>query len=167
MLVCTFSARCLTRMTPKPFERIKVDPKKSMNIEIERLVIEPEKKKKKKDEKKKDDKEIAAKAAAPAAADAAKEDAESLPAAPESAKPWHRRRRPLPQTPAPAVAANHDPRVSFLQLSTALNVMFAPALNESVIATLPRILAELFRHQGRQRHARSGWALQHCGRAAR
>jgi hypothetical protein len=29
----------------KPFERIKVDPKKSMNIEIERLVIEPEKKK--------------------------------------------------------------------------------------------------------------------------
>ena len=36
----------------KPFERIKVDPKKSMNIEIERLVIEPEKKKKKKDDKK-------------------------------------------------------------------------------------------------------------------
>jgi hypothetical protein len=29
----------------KPFERIKVDPKKVMNIEIERLVIEPEKKK--------------------------------------------------------------------------------------------------------------------------
>ncbi len=36
----------------KPFERIKVDPKKSMNIEIDRLAIEPEKKKKKKDEKK-------------------------------------------------------------------------------------------------------------------
>ncbi len=36
----------------KPFERIKVDPKKAMTIEIDRLVIEPEKKKKKKDEKK-------------------------------------------------------------------------------------------------------------------
>ena len=51
----------------KPFERIKVDPKKTMNIEIDRLVIEPEKKKKKKDEKKdekddkKDGKEIATK----------------------------------------------------------------------------------------------------------
>jgi len=41
-----------------PFERIKVDPKKTMTIDIDRLVIEPEKKKKKKDEKKdeKDDK---------------------------------------------------------------------------------------------------------------
>src|ERR1700749_4490260 len=51
----------------KPFERIKVDPKKSMNIEIERLVVEPEKKKKKKDDNKDDkadEKEVAAKAAA-------------------------------------------------------------------------------------------------------
>ena len=30
----------------KPFERIKVDPKKGMEIEVDRLVIEPEKKKK-------------------------------------------------------------------------------------------------------------------------
>ena len=31
----------------KPFERVKVDPKKAMHIEINRLVIEPEKEKKK------------------------------------------------------------------------------------------------------------------------
>lgn len=96
----------------KPFERIKVDPKKTMQIEVDRLVIEPEKKKKKKDDEKKDDKkdekEIAAKSTeAPAAA------------------------------PAEQVAPDHDPRTSFLQLSKALNVMFAPALDSSVIATLP------------------------------
>lgn len=121
----------------KPFERIKVDPKKSMNIEIERLVIEPEKKKKKKDEKKKDDKEIAAKPAAPAAADAAKEEAESLPATPEPANASGQTPATAAANAAPAVAPNHDPRVSFLQLSKALNVMFAPSLNDSVIATLP------------------------------
>jgi TonB family protein len=38
---------------------------------------------------------------------------------------------------APAIAPNHDPRVSFLQLSKALNVMFAPTLDDSVISTLP------------------------------
>jgi TonB family protein len=116
----------------KPFERIKVDPKKTMNIEVERLVIEPEKKKKKKDEKKGDEKEAAAKATAPAPAssDAAKTD---TPAAPS----------PAPTTTAaaanqePAVAPNHDPRLSFLQLSKALNVMFAPNLDDSVIATIP------------------------------
>src|SRR6202023_2114183 len=50
----------------KPFERIKVDAKKSMNVEIERLVIEPEKKKKKKDTKDtkgKEEQKIAAKPA--------------------------------------------------------------------------------------------------------
>lgn len=124
----------------KPFERIKVDPKKSMNIEIDRLVIEPEKKKKKKDEKKKDDKEIAAKATAPAAADAAKEDAESLPATPEpgnGSSQTASSAMAAAANAAPAVAPNHDPRVSFLELSKALNVMFAPSLNDSVIATLP------------------------------
>jgi TonB family protein len=121
----------------KPFERIKVDPKKSMNIEIERLVIEPEKKKKKKEEKKKDDREIAAKAPAPATADAAKQDAESLPATPEPANASGQTTAAAAANAAPAVAPNHDPRVSFLQLSKALNVMFAPSLNDSVIATLP------------------------------
>jgi TonB family protein len=119
----------------KPFERIKVDPKKTMNIEVERLVIEPEKKKKKKDEKKGDEKEAAAKATAPAPAssDAAKTDTPDTPAAPS----------PAPTTTAaaanqePAVAPNHDPRLSFLQLSKALNVMFAPNLDDSVIATIP------------------------------
>src|SRR6201985_2103926 len=71
----------------KPFERIKVDPKKSLNIEVDRLVIEPEKKKKKKDEKKddkKDAKEIAAKPAT-ATDGAEKDDDDSLPAAPSTA----------------------------------------------------------------------------------
>ena len=92
----------------KPFERIKVDPKKAMHIEIDRLVIEPEKKKKKKDEKK-DDKD--------------KKDGAAIATA-------------APAVPPP-VSPEHDPRVSFLQLSKALNVMFAPALDDSVIATLP------------------------------
>jgi TonB family protein len=128
----------------KPFERIKVDPKKSMDIEIERLVIEPEKKKKKKDEKKKDEKEIAAKPAAGVTTGAAKEDAESLPATPEPANQSNQTAASATITAAsstanaePAVAPNHDPRVSFLELSKALNVMFAPSLDDSVIATLP------------------------------
>ena len=112
----------------KPFERIKVDPKKTMNIEIERLVIELEKKKKKKDDKKdekKDEKEIAANAAA--VDDAARKTAIALLAlAPKGSA-----------EPATPVAPEHDPRVSFLQLSKAINVMFAPALDDSVIATLP------------------------------
>jgi TonB family protein len=112
----------------KPFERIKVDPKKSMNIEIDRLVIEPEKKKKKKDEKKnekKDEKEIAPNAAP--VDDAARRTALALLAlAPKGSG-----------EPATPVAPEHDPRVSFLQLSKALNVMFAPSLDDSVIATLP------------------------------
>lgn len=111
----------------KPFERIKVDPKKTMNIEIERLVIEPEKKKKKKDDKKdekKDDKEIAAKT--DPVDDAARKTAMALLAL-----------APRGSEPATPVAPEHDPRVSILQLSKAINVMFAPALDDSVIATLP------------------------------
>jgi TonB family protein len=109
---------------------MKVDPKKSMSIEIDRLVIEPEKKKKKKDEKKKDEKEIAAKAAAPASTDAGKNDPAS-----DAAKASGQ--TTATATTEPAVAPNHDPRVSFLELSKALNVIFAPALDDSVIATLP------------------------------
>jgi TonB family protein len=121
----------------KPFERIKVDPKKSMNIEIERLVIEPEKKKKKKDEKK-DDKEIAAKPAATPNA-AAKIETASLPSAPDAATVPAGTAAPTAAAAdaPPAIAPNHDPRVSYLQLSKALNVMFAPALDDSVISTLP------------------------------
>ena len=123
----------------KPFERIKVDPKKTMEIEIERLVIEPEKKKKKKDEKK-DDKEIAAK---PVAADsaAAKAETASLPSAPDASDAPAPVGKAAPSSATadapPAISPNHDPRVSFLELSKAINVMFAPALDDSVIATLP------------------------------
>jgi TonB family protein len=134
----------------KPFERIKVDPKKALDIEVDRLVIEPEKKKKKKDAKKdekKDEKEIAAKPATAADSDAQEEtEAASLPSAPDAATPSTVAARATAPTvlpaaasasPAPAIAPNHDPRVSFLQLSKALNVMFAPSLDDSVIATLP------------------------------
>jgi TonB family protein len=112
----------------KPFERIKVDPKKSMHIEVDRLVIEPEKKKKKKDEKKdekdkKDHPAIASEKQTPGPAAKDKQDEPAVAAA-------------APATPAQP-SPEHDPRVSFLQLSKALNVMFAPALDESVIATLP------------------------------
>jgi TonB family protein len=124
----------------KPFERIKVDPKKSMEMEIERLVIEPEKKKKKKDEKKddkKDDKEVAAKSDATPDA-AAKTATASLPSAPDASTAHAGATVPATASDAPpAVAPNHDPRVSFLQLSKAINVMFAPALDDSVMATLP------------------------------
>lgn len=145
----------------KPFERIKVDPKKTMNIEVERLVIEPEKKKKKKD---KDEKEVAAKPAALATKDAA-----ALPAAPdaspaEGAPETATAASPATgsnNTPAPAagtapeVAPNHDPRVSFLQLSKAINVMFAPSLDDSVIATLPEYWQHYFAtKEGKVRAAR-------------
>jgi TonB family protein len=127
----------------KPFERIKVDPKKAITIEVDRLVIEPEKKKKKKDEKK-DTKEIAAKPAAAAATEVAEKDEEdSLPSAPDTSAAAAK--TPTAGAPAmavtagaaPTIAPNHDPRVSFLELSKALNVMFAPGLDDSVIATLP------------------------------
>jgi TonB family protein len=130
-----------------PFERIKVDPKKTMTIDIDRLVIEPEKKKKKKDEKKddkddkkdskkdkKDDAEIAAKA--DPSNDAARKAAIALLAtAPDAATMPAGSAAGLEG--APPVAPEHDPRVSILQLSKALNVMLAPTLDDSVIATLP------------------------------
>jgi TonB family protein len=128
----------------KPFERIKVDPKKVMNMEIDRLVIEPEKKKKKKDEKKgekKDEKEIAAKAEP--GDDAVRKAAIALLAtAPNAAAPT----ATASATPeaSTAVAPEHDPRVSILQLSKALNVIFAPSLDDSMIATLPEYWQNYF-----------------------
>jgi TonB family protein len=131
-----------------PFERMKVDPKKTMTIDIDRLVIEPEKKKKKKDDKKdekddkkdskkddkKDDAEIAAKA--DPSNDAARKAAIALLAtAPDAATMPAGSAASLDG--APPVAPEHDPRVSILQLSKALNVMLAPTLDDSVIATLP------------------------------
>jgi TonB family protein len=117
-----------------------------MTIEIDRLVIEPEKKKKKKDEKK-DEKEIAAKAATAGHEAAPKSEGAALPSAPDAAD--------SEATPAgtattatvaaaPAIAPNHDPRVSFLQLSKALNVIFAPSLDDTVIATLPEYWQNYF-----------------------
>jgi TonB family protein len=133
----------------KPFERIKVDPKKAMTIEIDRLVIEPEKKKKKKDEKKgekkdekKDEKEIAANAEP--GNDAARKAAIALLAsAPDAATMPAGTASPLAGA-LPAVAPEHDQRVSFLQLSKALNVIFAPSLDETVIATLPEYWQNYF-----------------------
>ncbi len=136
----------------KPFEKIKVDPKKTMTITIERLVIEPEKKKKKKEENK-----IAAKTAEPAAKESVTKEPVELPSAPEttdakvtetaSATPAATTaENPAPAAAptgataaaaAPTVSPEHDPRISFLQLSKAINVMFAPTLDDSVIATLP------------------------------
>jgi TonB family protein len=134
----------------KPFERMKVDPKKAMNIEIDRLVIEPEKKKKKKNEKK-DGKEIAAKPAASAVSNVPEEaDTASVPSAPETstgkaaATPTGTPAATATVAAEPTVAPNHDPRVSFLQLSKALNVIFAPALDDSVIATLPEYWQNYF-----------------------
>ena len=128
----------------KPFERIKVDPKKTMQIEVDRLVIEPEKKKKKKKEDTKDEKETAAKGAETAAGDAATTQEAS--AAPEQ------------------IAPNHDPRTSFLQLSKALNVMFAPSLDESVIATLPGYWQNYFAtKEGKVRAQRVAAALRPGG----
>ena len=140
----------------KPFERIKVDPKKAMNIEIDRLVIEPEKKKKKKDEKKdekKDGKDIAAKpAAASPASDSQDDETDSaaLPSAPQTSTgkaataSTGTAAGTATAAAAPAIAPNHDPRVSFLQLSKALNVIFAPALDDSVITTLPEYWQNYF-----------------------
>jgi len=161
----------------KPFELIKVDPKKSVEINIERLVIEPEKKKKKKElEKEQAAKAAAAKAGASAVA---KDSAAALPSAPAPATTPASAPEgddeiaaaPAPGTSAspattaptttasatgaaPAVSPEHDLRISFLQLSKALNVIFAPGLNDSVVATLPPYWQKYFATKaGRSRSA--------------
>ena len=151
----------------KPFEKIKVDPKKWVTLSVERLVIEPEKKKKKKDI----EKELAAKTAAAknaaAPAVAAKDATPALPSAPEPADTETASSAPAitPAAPAttatavPAVplpAASHDPRVSFLELSKAMNAIFAPDLDASVIATLPDYWQNYFATKdGRTRAAKA------------
>lgn len=164
----------------KPFELIKVDPKKSVQIDIERLVIEPEKKKKKKDlEKEAAAKALAAKTAATAQTAAGKTDGTSAVAAASPAAPTtvaettdesSAQETPAQKTSesaaasaptttaiattAPAIAPNHDPRTSFLELSKTLNLIFAPALNDSVIATLPVYWQQYFATKaGRSRAA--------------
>jgi TonB family protein len=183
----------------KPFELIKVDPKKSIEIDLERLVIEPEKKKKKKEiEKEQAAKNAAAAQAAgavarkssaattpgtpastpagtstnaaesastptpaapgdgnaiaaqPAAASAAVQTAAAVPAQTAAAVPA----QTAVATP-PAVSPEHDLRISFQQLSKAINVIFAPGLNDSVIATLPPYWQNYFATKaGRSRAAK-------------
>jgi TonB family protein len=145
----------------KPFERIKVS-KKPLEITIDRLVIEPEKKKKK---HKGDDKQVAAKpattpAGAPAAAGSPapgttteastsgvanppdvtfdEADANSSPDATATRTDLTAKAAPaaLPKA-APVDPAHHDPKESWQQLSKALDQVFAPGLDDSVIATLP------------------------------
>ena len=145
----------------KPFERIKVS-KKPLEITIDRLVIEPEKKKKK---HKGDDKQVAAKPAtaptgtpapagspAPAATDAStsgvanppdvtfdEADAKATPDATSTGKPdLTAKAAPAAIVKAPPVdPAHHDPKESWQQLSKALDQVFAPGLDETVISTLP------------------------------
>jgi TonB family protein len=137
----------------KPFEKIKLS-KKPVEIEIERPVIEPEKKKKNKKQHESANATQGSGIAVPAGA--AKDDDDS--AAPaegarsaETPSPENLAAKkeitgisPDPDTlqkdalkkdtpPAP----HHDPRESYVQLSAAIEKIFAPSLDDSVIATLP------------------------------
>ncbi len=131
----------------KPFERIRVS-KKPVEITIDRLVIEPEKKKKKKDL----EKEKAALAApvkpgmpAPAAAPASSET--SGVANPPDVTFDDQASTAKPDLTSQASAASLAkmpvepvhllPKDSWIQVAKALNVVFAPGLDDSVIATLP------------------------------
>jgi TonB family protein len=139
----------------KPFERIKVS-KKPVEITIDRLVIEPEKKKKKKQE---------AKAAPPAkpllpgqpanatapapTTDTATsgvanppdvtfdEPANTTTAASGTKTDMTAKAAPATMAQLPAEPIHPDPKQSWIQLSKAIEVVFAPGLDDSVIATLP------------------------------
>ena len=132
----------------KPFERIKVS-KKPVEITIDRLVIEPEKKKKKKE---KDAPQVAK--AVPVGAKTSTLPFATAPVADETtgvANPPEvtfddvdaSTKTDLTAKALPAVAGaapvdpHHDPRESWMQLSKALDQVFASGLDESVIATLP------------------------------
>ena len=135
----------------KPFERIKVS-KKPVEITIDRLVIEPEKKKK---QKKGDNKPaVAAKTATTpagtttATASPAKPEASGVSNPPDvtfdeadnktAATPdLTAKAAPATVAKAPVDPAHHDPKESWMQLSKALDQVFAPGLDETVIATLP------------------------------
>jgi len=141
----------------KPFERIKLS-KKPVEITIDRLNIEPEKKKKKEEK----EKEAAAAAAAkqakagqqPAAGspsvatnetsgvanppDVTYDDASSkAPAQPGATADLTAKATPAALPKLPAEPAHPEPKDSWIQLSKALDVVFAPGLDDSVIATLP------------------------------
>jgi TonB family protein len=136
----------------KPFERIRVS-KKPVEITIDRVVIEPEKKKKKNAPP-----QVAATAkpaapgqpaAAPAAStddatsgvsnppDVTFDDAASHPAATPAATTDVTGKTASSTVPQLPVDPHHDPKESWMQLSKAIEVVFAPGLDDSVIATLP------------------------------
>ncbi len=135
----------------KPFERIKVS-KKPVEITIDRLVIEPEKKKKKKELQNAKTQPAAAKpgtpTSTPTTAQASADNATSGVANPPDVtfdEPAQPAAKPnvtanasastIPQIPAEP--AHRDPRESWVQLSKTLDVVFAPGLDDSVISTLP------------------------------
>ncbi|MGI8771890.1 MAG: hypothetical protein ACR2JE_10685, partial [Acidobacteriaceae bacterium] len=123
----------------KPYERIAVS-KKPVEIEIERLVIEPEKKKKK---KKGSDvakvtqgegiatpDEATAESDEPAVSSVPSNDVTAVPASamPSPAAPSAGGKdasSAITGTGASQVAINHDPRQSYIQLSTAVEKIFA------------------------------------------
>jgi TonB family protein len=151
----------------KPYERITVS-KKPVEIEIERLVIEPEKKKKKKDH---DVAKVTQGEGIATAGDATPDSTAASPAG-DSVGQGSKASQPAGEpaqlvnvaattsptftdaaaiTPvgakgapaaitnsgSPQPAVNHDPRQSYIQLSAALEKIFAPSLDDSVISTLP------------------------------
>ncbi len=155
----------------KPFELIKVDPKKTVDISVERLVIEPEKKKKKKElEKEQAAKAAAAKLPATAKPAATEQDASDTQTAAVPDAPTSSTGAPAASSAVASAAVatepapNHDPRVSFLELSKAVNEIFAPGLNDSVIATLPPYWQHYFATKaGRERTASLGASAMRPG----
>ena len=172
----------------KPFERIKVS-KKPIEITIDRLVIEPEKKKK----KQKDVAKAAPKPATPAAGttaaapgttpttpsttttEAATSGVANPPDVtfdtPDTATAATAGKTDLTANAAPATVAkapvdpvHHDPKESWMQLSKALDEIFAPGLDETVIATLPNIGRPISRPK-KARARPSASITRCCGRA--
>ncbi len=160
----------------KPYESIKVSGK-PVQISIERLVIEPEKKKKNKEKDKGKDKDkkhpetMVAKAGVPNAAPAATQDAAertgvglsendaaNAPTAVQGDAPSS------PGTSAAAEPVHRDPRESYVVLSAALDKVFAPSLDQSVIETLPVCWQTYFATKaGRARTATDAAALHPGG----
>jgi TonB family protein len=151
----------------KPFEQIKVS-KKPVVITMDRLVIEPEKKKK----KNKNEPQLAA-ANAPKPATTATPAVENAasgvtnppdvtynePAAPKAATPSATAAaKPAPEPIHP------DPKQSWIQLSKAIDTVFAPGLDESVISTLPDCWQTYFAtKEGKRQAARIDSSVMHPG----
>lgn len=155
----------------KPFERIKVS-KKPVEITIDRLVIEPEKKKKKDQQNAKA--QPAAKPVTPSqsATLAATDTATTGVANPPEVTFDEPAARPnvtanaaastIPQLPVEPV--HHDPKESWMQLSKAIEVVFAPGLDDSVISTLPDYWQTYFASkQGKLNAARIDNSVLHPG----